>query len=124
MLAAYHPNKVYSALPDRCRSTAQPLADALGVTVQVNPLLGDAAWVDSPRTAREALMELLKPGETVVVVAQGTIIPGMLASLAGAEDAEHDAASFPSKKASTWVLTFGKSELISADYLESPLPVK
>ena len=74
------------------RSTAQPLADALGVTVQVNPLLGDAAWVDSPRTAREALMELLKPGETVVVVAQGTIIPGMLASLAGAEDAEHDAA--------------------------------
>ena len=124
MLAAYHPNKVYSALPDRCRSTAQPLADALGVTVQVNPLLGDAAWVDSPRTAREALMELLKPGETVVVVAQGTIIPGMLASLAGAEDAEHDAASFPSKKASTWVLTFDKSELISADYLESPLPVK
>ena len=124
MLSAYHPNKVYSALPDRCRSTAQPLADALGVTVQVNPLLGDAAWVDSPRTAREALMELLKPGETVVVVAQGTIIPGMLASLAGAEDAEHDAASFPSKKASTWVLSFSKSELISADYLESPLPVK
>ena len=48
----------------------------------------------------------------------------MLALLTGAEDAEHDAASFPSKKASTWVLTFGKSELISADYLESPLPVK
>ena len=69
-------------------------------------------------------MELVKPGETVVVVAQGTIIPGMLASLTGAEDAEHDAASFPSKKASTWVLTFDKSELIGADYLESPLPVK
>ena len=35
-------------------------------------------------------MELLKPGETVVVVAQGTIIPGMLALLTGAEDAEHE----------------------------------
>jgi NTP pyrophosphohydrolase len=69
-------------------------------------------------------MELVKPGETVAVVAQGTIIPGMLAALAGAEDAGHDAASFPSKKASTWVLSFSKSELISADYLESPLPVK
>ena len=44
MLAPYGPTAVFAAEPDRCVSTATPLADAVGVPVVTDPRLGDASW--------------------------------------------------------------------------------
>lgn len=122
MLLNYKPTSVFSAVPDRCQATAAPLADELGVDVSVDYLFGDDAWLNDQAAAQRRFEELTVAGGNHVVVAQGTIIPHMIAALSA--KGRLPLTEFPSKKASCWVLSFNNGDLTGADYLESPLPVK
>lgn len=122
MLLPFRPDTVHSALPDRCQHTAAPLADELGVTLDVNELFGDEAWLASQARAQAHFEELTRAGGVHVVVAQGLIIPDMIAALSAKGRLPLE--DFPAKKGSTWVLSFNNGELTGADYLASPLPVK
>lgn len=122
MLSAFRPERIYSALPDRCQTTAAPLADELGLPVTVDARFGDDQWNSDPAPARKAFQEVVEQGGTSVIVSQGTIIPEILTWLS--HNGQLPLANVEAKKGSTWVLFFRQGELIGADYLASALPVK
>ncbi|GJN42963.1 NTP pyrophosphohydrolase [Corynebacterium ammoniagenes] len=120
-LAPYHPTAIYSAVPDRCLQTAAPLADELNLSIHVDALLGDDAWVDQPTKARLAFESIVARGGTPVIVSQGLTIPSIIDSYA---PKFMDTDDLKVKKSSVWVLSFLHGELTGADYLASPLPVR
>ena len=122
MLLPYKPVAVYSAEPDRCQSTAAPLADELGLEVVVDKLFGDEAWLENQVACQRRFRELIDAGGTSVVVSQGEAIPGMIAWLSANGRLPLD--EIKAKKASVWVLSFNGGQLTGADYLTSPLPAK
>lgn len=123
LLSAYQPTAIYSAEPDRCRQTAAPLADELSMPLTVDAALGDAAWEDKPKSARKAFDKVVAGGGVPVVVAQGGVIPGILDAIDPGFLAQ-EVDELKVKKSSVWVLSFAGDELVGADYLASPLPVK
>ncbi len=123
MLLPYKPTAIYSAVPDRCQTTALPLADELGMDVSVNKLFGDNAWLADPEAAKKRFMDVVAGGGVPVIIGQGTIIPEMIEWLTenGTLPIEEE---IKSKKGSVWVLSFNNGKLTGADYLASALPVK
>ncbi|KAB1503853.1 NUDIX hydrolase [Corynebacterium sp. 320] len=124
-LTGYQPDAIVSAEPDRCQHTAQPLADALGLDVQVDPRFGDAAFEENPEAVVEALIDTVTSAplkSVTAIVSQGTAIPGILERLLDPEVLVVD--DIRVKKASAWVLHFSGDKLVGADYLASPFPVK
>lgn len=124
LLAFYRPQTIYSAEPQRCQLTADPLAMALGKDVVVDPIYGDQAWLHSMTDAQAAMKSLIDEGKTSVVVSQGLIIPDMIAWLAAQGRLPLPEDAIKAKKAATWVLSFRHGELTGADYFPSPLPVR
>ena len=122
LLSAFHPERIFSALPERCQTTVAPLADELGLDVQVDERFGDTAWLENMVGAQEAFQEVIALGGTSVICAQGEIIPGMLAWLSAQGTLPFDG-DINAKKGSTWVLSFHKGKLTGADYIPSALPV-
>ncbi|PRQ11245.1 NTP pyrophosphohydrolase [Corynebacterium sp. 13CS0277] len=122
MVAGYRPTAVISAPPSRCLQTAEPLAQALDLPLEVDELLGDEAWVAQMAQAKARISELVAFGECPVVVSQGLAIPDILAWLSA--DGRLPLDEVETKKAGVWVLGFHAGELVCADYLASPLPLK
>lgn len=122
LLKAFHPTSIHSAEPARCQQTVKPLSEALGLDIQVNPKLGDDAWIQNMKGAKATFKELVNTPGTHVVCSQGIAIPDMIAHLS--TEGTLPLEEIPAKKASVWVLTFHEGQLTGADYLASPLPVK
>lgn len=122
MLLPYRPAEIYSAVPDRCQSTAAPLADELSLEVEVDELFGDDAWIENQVACQRRFQELVDAGGTSVVVSQGTYIPDLIAWLSA--NGRLPLEEIQAKKASVWVLSFNEGQLTGADYLTSPLPAK
>lgn len=122
VLEGYQPKSVFTAVPERCRATVEPTADQLGLDIETDVNLGDAALQHSARTVMEALVQA-SSAPVSVVCSQGEIIPTVVAGLA--EDAGFEIEDLRTKKGSVWVLHFGADDtLLGADYLASPLPVR
>jgi len=121
MLAPYGPTAVFAAEPDRCLTTATPLADAVGVPVVTDSRLGDASWCAQLVASQARVSEIIGLGGTSVIVSQGLMIPDVVAWLSARGTLPID--SPVAKKASVWVLSFTDGVLTGADYLESPLAV-
>jgi 8-oxo-dGTP pyrophosphatase MutT (NUDIX family)/phosphohistidine phosphatase SixA len=123
LLALFGPNRITSAPPLRCRDSVAPLAAALGgLPVGDEPLLGEDGYWDAPAAGRARLRALaVQPGVTVVC-SQGGVIPDVLGALAtGTGLPGVDPDDVPSRKASTWILTFGADGTPrSADYYPYP----
>lgn len=117
--ALFGPDRIASAPPIRCRDTVVPLAETLGLAVAEEPLLGeDGYWVD-PAAGLARFRELAaRPGVTVLC-SQGGVIPDVVGALAGGLPGV-DPDDVPSRKASTWLLTFDRDRLRSADYYAEP----
>lgn len=122
MLAPYKPTAIYSAEPDRCQTTAEPLADELNLDVAIDPLFGDEMWLENQVACQTRFMDLVNAGGSPVVVSQGTAIPEMISWLSANGRLPLD--DVEAKKASVWMLFFNEGQLTGADYLTSPLPAK
>ena len=123
LLAPFGPERIYSAVPDRCQATVAPLADELSLDVTVDATLGDDAWLHSMVDAQRAFMDIVDQGGVSVVCAQGEVIPAMVAWLSSQGTLPIDG-EINAKKGSVWVLSFVGGELTGADYLPSALPVR
>ncbi|RZS39263.1 8-oxo-dGTP diphosphatase [Herbihabitans rhizosphaerae] len=124
MLPLFGADRVFSAPRVRCVQTVQPVADALGVPVTDERLMSEEGYWHDERTAVDCFLEIVGRGGTPVVCSQGGAIPDLVNRLAvRAGIRMHD---IPSKKASTWVLSFESTvdgpRLAAADYLPTPLP--
>lgn len=122
MLAGWKPDRVYSANPVRCQTTAKQMADHWNLDFETDRLLGDDAWIGEQAAAKRAFLEILEKRGVSVVVSQGITIPAVVAwfSAEGTLPIEH----IKCKKAGVWILTFAEGQLCGADYLASPLPVR
>ncbi|EPD70505.1 NUDIX hydrolase [Corynebacterium pyruviciproducens] len=121
MLLGFRPERVFSAEPDRCQSTAAPIAEEVGVSVTVDPLLGDSA---DPDQAVARFDEIIAMGGVSVVVSQGERIPALLQHYSDTGRLPLPMEEISCKKGSVWVLSFNGGQLTGADYLASALPVK
>lgn len=123
LLAPFHPERIYSAQPQRCQATVAPLADELNLQVEVEALLDDAAWLSSMVQSQKTISEIISRGGVSVVCAQGEAIPQIVAWLASRGTLPIDA-DISAKKGSTWVLSFRDGQLTGADYIPTALPVQ
>jgi len=126
MLALFGPTRVYSAPRVRCVQTVEPLAAAVGTTVVPEPLLAEEGYWPDPATARDRFLQLATAfgdaaggSGAVVVCSQGGVIPDLVHELAGPAAADDDG-TIASKKASTWVLSLRRRQLLAADYYGPP----
>jgi 8-oxo-(d)GTP phosphatase len=122
LLSRYEVGSILSADNLRCIATVQPLADALGLEVQGEPLLSQVGY---PGREAEALALLRRLGDAehdAVACSQGEVIPDLVDRLAAADDYLVER-PVQSRKGSTWALTIdSQGRLVAADYLEPPRP--
>ena len=121
LLPLFGPDRLASAPLRRCLETVQPLAEPLGLIPTEEPLLSEAANQGDPAAAVARVRELAEQPGVTVTCSQGGVIPHIVrALLDGRPVSGVDLTDVPSRKASTWVLTFGVDGLRSADYYPEP----
>ena len=109
-LACFGPARLISATPVRCQQTLVPLADALGLELDVDAVFNEETDVTR---AVERVRHLGNSGGASVICSQGKLIPPLLAALAGGEPA-----SYATPKGAGWVLSLGPTGGVVLD----PLP--
>ena len=118
LLAHFDPTEIVSADFVRCRQTVEPLAEALGLQVREVPIVSEEGYPGHEAEAVELLRSVGGPHHTSVVCSQGDVIPDLLARIATADSV--DLPPEPSKKGSTWALTFQLDRLIGCEYFPPP----
>jgi len=118
LLAHFDPSEIVSADFLRCRQTVEPLAEALGLEVRETPIVSEEGYPGHEAEAVELLRSVGGPHHTSVVCSQGDVIPDLLARIATADAV--DLPAEPSKKGSTWALTFQLDRLIGCEYFPPP----
>jgi 8-oxo-dGTP diphosphatase len=120
VLPAFGVRRVVSADVLRCEQTVQPLAGALGLGVDLEPLFSEEGYWRDGETAYARLVGLARADEPVVVCSQGGMIPDVVGRLLREHGVEHADAG-ASGKGSVWALSFAEGRLVDADYLAQPL---
>jgi len=121
-LSRFEVGRVVSADVRRCVDTVAPVGEALGLQVEIEPLLSEVAY---PGREAEAVALVRHLGDVeldAVACSQGDVIPDLVSRLAAADGLALDA-PIRSGKGSTWALTLDADGLlVAADYLEPPQP--
>jgi 8-oxo-dGTP diphosphatase len=116
VLPAFRPTALFSAPRTRCEETLAPLAEDLGLPVELLPEVGEEEFEADPEAGTAAVERLLvspgPPGVTVVC-SQGGAIPAVLEILGVKPEGRRNQP--PSAKGSCWVLG-GRPGALSADY--------
>jgi 8-oxo-dGTP diphosphatase len=105
------PRRLFAATPLRCRQTLEPLAGRLGLPIVAESAFAEPATVDEvPARVKLGAARLteLRDGPRAAVCSQGKVIPGILATLAGAEDP----APYKTPKGTGWILTWSGDRLV------------
>jgi len=118
LLAHFDPTEIVSADFLRCRQTVEPLAETLGIHVRETPIVSEEGYPGHEAEAVELLRSVGGPHHASVVCSQGDVIPDLLSRIATADAV--DLPPEPSKKASTWALTFQLDRLIGCEYFPPP----
>jgi 8-oxo-dGTP diphosphatase len=122
-LLAFGAREVHAADPVRCVRTVTPLAQTLGVTVVLEPVLSESGYPADPEGAEDRVRKIAAHGDGQVICSQGKVIPGLLRALA-----ERDGMTLPpagsrdNRKGSFWVLSTHEGQFLAADYVPSALP--
>ncbi|HEY9415122.1 MAG TPA: NUDIX domain-containing protein [Pseudonocardia sp.] len=114
-LRLFGPTRVYAAPPVRCVETLSPIAAAIGAEVQIEPLFSEDGYWEDPEAGLARLREIAAGPGVAVLCSQGGVIPDLVGMLTGEEDP-------PFRKASTWVLGFAGTEVVTSDYYPPPKP--
>ena len=114
VLAAYGPVSVCSAPPLRCLDTVRPLADRLGVALEVDAAYGEPAWEADPSVIVKAVSELGTQPWAAVACGQGGAVQEAVGTLT--EQVGLGLDRVRARKGSLWALTFAGGRLVDADY--------
>jgi 8-oxo-(d)GTP phosphatase len=113
-LPYWSPRRIVSAEKLRCVQTVEPLASALSLPIEHEPVLTEDCNEGEAFPALARIEGIAAEESTTVICSQGGVIPTAVAAL-------HVSAGLPlpsirAKKGSTWVLQFAAGRLIHADY--------
>jgi phosphohistidine phosphatase SixA len=114
-LKGYGVSRILSSPYVRCVQTVEPLADALGLTVEPADELVEGA---DPAETRELMRRLGNEGAVAALCTHGDMVPGVLDLLVAHEGLELPP-DYPFQKGSTWVITEEDGRL-EARYLPPP----
>ena len=122
ILPLFGPDRLVTAPPIRCRDTIAPFAAAARLPITTEPALGEEGFWADPDAGMERLQALVAEPGVSVLCSQGGVIPDVVAAFADEStvDLGIDLDDVPSRKASTWVLTFADGRLRAADYYPTP----
>ncbi|MTE13027.1 NUDIX hydrolase [Nocardia aurantiaca] len=118
-LLAFGAAEIISAPSARCVQTVTPLAEKLGVDVELEPLFSESGYAAAPDAARKCARDLVSADTVRVISSQGKVIPDLLEWWAA-----EDGIALPparNRKGSVWVLSFHHGRLIAADHLDRML---
>jgi 8-oxo-dGTP diphosphatase len=113
LLPAYAPVRVVSPPVVRCVQTVSPLADALHLPVELEPLYGEDGYAQDPAAAVQALLALGAGPGTAVVASQGGAMPALVEAVA--EQAGLVLATSRVRKGAVWALVFRDGILVDED---------
>lgn len=116
---AFGATDVYAADRARCVQTVEPLAQELGVSINIEPSLTEEAYAENAEVAHERVLEIAAKGGTPVICSQGKVIPYLLEWWAKRDGMTLMSSS--NRKGSTWVLSLSEGRLLAADYIANPL---
>jgi len=116
VLPAFGPSRLLSAGCVRCVDTLVPLAADLGMSVEIEPLLGEVEYATHPRGARGLIRELAEDTGGAVVCSQGAVVSHLLAALADEDGLAVLGEFWPKRCGSAWALSFSGGRLAAADY--------
>ncbi|ADG79443.1 Putative phosphohistidine phosphatase, SixA OS=Tsukamurella paurometabola (strain ATCC 8368 / DSM / CCUG 35730 / CIP 100753 / JCM 10117 / KCTC 9821 / NBRC 16120 / NCIMB 702349 / NCTC 13040) OX=521096 GN=Tpau_2845 PE=4 SV=1 [Tsukamurella paurometabola] len=126
LLGAFGPGRLLSAPPQRCLQTLEPLAEETGLAITEEPTVSERAYARDPVAAHRRIREIAREGErsgvVPVVCSQGGVIPDLTAWWASVDGVRLPAAR--NRKASVWVLTTSDGVLLTADHIDTPLPLE
>ena len=112
LLAEAQVGRILSSPFLRCVETVEPLATAVSLQVETEPVLAEGGdWHDSLELALQARVP-------TVMCSQGDVIGDLLAALVAAGLVNPGEAK--AQKGSTWDLTIGDGKIIGAAYLPPP----
>jgi 8-oxo-dGTP diphosphatase len=121
VLPLFSPTAVLSAERVRCRQTVEPLAERLGLEVEMLPELGEEEFAADPEAGLVAVDRLLAGTGVTVVCSQGGAIPSVLMALGVRWDGLTGRLWPPCAKGSTWALG-GRPGALTADYYRDLFP--
>lgn len=102
LLSSFRPTRVLSADRLRCEQSVAPLAQALGLGIELAPSFSDEACEQDPAAALGQLHALLSRREPAVIASQGGAIPRLLDEI-GVPRGRHSQQQ-PSRKGSVWAV--------------------
>lgn len=115
-LEALAPQRILAAPPVRCVSTVEPLAERLGLPVEIVDWAADEQYAADPTSSAAALMMCARSGTTSVICSQGDAIPGLLRTLLG------PTSDYATSKGAFWVVSFAGGAAMSVDRHPAPTP--
>ncbi len=114
LLAMFAPTQVLSAPAVRCMQTVEPLAESLGLRVEVASMFGEEDFTADPEPAGDRFRAALASTEDVTVISsQGGVLPALIAGLPSTEAPEPLAPIVA--KAGVWALATSGGR-VRADY--------
>jgi broad specificity phosphatase PhoE/8-oxo-dGTP pyrophosphatase MutT (NUDIX family) len=122
LLARFDVTHIASADMARCIDTVAPFADAVGLTVEREPLLSEAVYPGREDDA-EALLRATDPDRDAVACSQGDVIPDLVGRLLATDDLDRPG-PIAAAKGSVWALTFAAERLVHAEYFPPPGPIE
>ena len=114
VLAAFAPRRVLAADRVRCEQTVQPLADRLGLPVQVAPEFSDEAYQRDPGRLSRRAAPLGRTARRHRDLQSGRGDPRPAGRTGGAGE------PYPARKGSLWVLSLLGRRVVTADYYPHP----
>lgn len=120
-LRTFGVNEIHSAPPQRCVQTVEPLAEQLGIEIELEPLFSETGYAEATDAARKHARKMVSQDRVPVICSQGEVIPDLLEWWAA-----RDGVTLPparNRKGSVWVLSVHDGRLVAADHIDRALTV-
>lgn len=122
ILSRFEVGRIVSADVRRCVDTVAPLADALGIAVEEDPLLSEVGYPGRETEAARLICSLGDAEHDAVACSQGDVIPDLVARLAAADGYPLEE-PVRAPKGSTWAVTIDvEGRVVAMDLIEAPHP--
>jgi 8-oxo-dGTP diphosphatase len=122
ILSRFEVGRIVSADPRRCVDTVAPLADALELGVDAEPLLSEVGYPGREVEAERLIRSLGDAEHDAVACSQGDVVPDLVARLAIADGYPVEL-PIRAPKGSTWAVTIDvEGAVVAMDFIAAPHP--
>ncbi len=124
ILSRFEVGRIVSADLRRCADTVAPLADALELAVEAEPLLSEVGYPGREVEAERLIRSLGDAEHDAVACSQGDVLPDLVARLAVADDYPVE---LPVRvpKGSAWAVTVDvEGSVLAMDFIAAPRPAE